>query len=97
MKEKIVRIEKSKTKFKKYRAIVSDGKKTRIVNFGDKRYEQFKDSTPLKLYKSLDHGDKRRRELYFMRHSGVMTKADAIKKEKGDKITAKFLAHKYLW
>jgi len=48
MSEKILKIEKSKAKNKKYRAIVCCGKKskkTRIVNFGDVRYEQFKDST----------------------------------------------------
>ena len=38
-------IQKSKVKHKKYTAILKDGKK---VHFGDNRYEQYKDSTPLK-------------------------------------------------
>lgn len=97
MVEKVIKIEKSKAKNKKYRAIVSDGKKTRIVNFGDVRYQQFKDSTPLKLYSKLDHGDKKRRENYFSRHSGVKSKSKALAKEKGGKITAKYLSHFYLW
>ena len=97
MREKILTIEKSKAKNKKYRAIVSNGKKKRVVNFGDNRYEQFKDSTELQLYKHKNHGDKKRRKNYFKRHSGVKTKREALKKEKGDKITAKYLSHKYLW
>ena len=30
-------------------------KKTRKINFGDNRYEQFKDRTPLGLYTSKNH------------------------------------------
>jgi len=95
--EKIVKIEKSRAKGKKYVAFVSDGKTTRRVNFGALGYEQFKDSTKLKLYSKLDHNDPKRRENYFMRHSGVPTKQEALKKEKGAVITAKYLSHKFLW
>lgn len=95
--ERVVKIEKSRAKGKKYVAFVSDGRTTRRVNFGALGYGQFKDSTKLKLYKSLDHNDPKRRENYFMRHSGVPTKELALKKEKGAVITAKYLSHKYLW
>lgn len=95
--ETVVKIEKSRAKGKKYVAFVSDGRTTRRVNFGALGYGQFKDSTKLKLYKSLDHNDPKRRENYFMRHSGVPTKELALKKEKGAVITAKYLSHKYLW
>jgi hypothetical protein len=39
-----------------------------LLSFGDKRYEQYKDSTPLKHYSHLDHNDKERRRLYKIRH-----------------------------
>jgi hypothetical protein len=95
--ERVVKIEKSRAKGKKYVAFVSDGKTTRRINFGATGYGQFKDSTNLKLYKSMDHGDPKRRRNYFMRHSNVATKEEALRKEKGAVITAKYLAHKYLW
>lgn len=100
MQETLVRIEKAKAKHKKYSAIVRNKitKKERKINFGDNRYENFKDSTPLKLYSSKNHGDKKRRKNYFTRHSGVSTKAEAVRKEKAKgKYTAKLLSHLYLW
>ena len=101
MVEKLVEIEKSPIKFKKYRAIVtSDYDKYRNIDFGDNRYQQYKDSTKLKIYAKLDHGDKKRRKNYFMRHSGVPNKRDALKKEiiaSNGKYNAKILSHKYLW
>lgn len=100
MNETIVKIEKAKAKNKKYTAIVKNKGtgKTRKVNFGDSRYENFKDSTPLKLYASKNHGDKKRRTNYFKRHSGVSTKSEALKKEKSKGIfTAKLLSHTFLW
>ena len=55
--------EPSSSKHKKYDAILMNRKtlRTKKVPFGDKRYQQYKDSTPLKLYKDLDHGDPERR------------------------------------
>ena len=100
MNETIVRIEQAKAKNKKYSAIVRNKstKKERKINFGDSRYENFNDSTGLGLYTSKNHGDKKRREAYFSRHSGVKTKKEALKKErKSGKYTAKLLSHMYLW
>ena len=78
-----VRFEVSRRKHKKYDAILPDGRR---VAFGDKRYEQFKDSTPLKAYKHLDHGDPKRRANYLARHG------------KDAKLhTAGWFATKYLW
>lgn len=37
-----------------------------LLSFGDKRYEHYKDK--FKYYKDLDHKDKKRRELYRLRH-----------------------------
>lgn len=100
MNETIIKIEKSKAKNKKYVAIVRNKitKKERKINFGDSRYENFKDSTPLKLFSNKNHGDPKRRKNYFMRHSGVATKSEAVRKEKKKGVyTPKLLSHLYLW
>lgn len=91
----IIKIEKSPAKNKKYRAHVKQNDKIEKIDFGDSRYEQYKDSTPLKAFSHLDHGDKKRRDNYFKRHSGTTNKKEALKKEKG--ITARYLSHKFLW
>lgn len=102
MVERIIKIKKSDRKGKKYCAIVQDKrtKKTRKIHFGALGYEQYKDSTKLKLYSKGDHGDSRRRENYFSRHSGVKTKEKALEIEKrksNGKYNAKILSHVYLW
>ncbi len=76
-------IKKSTRKHKKYMAVFSDGRPS--VHFGDNRYEQYRDSTSLKLYKHLDHGDKKRQKAYFDRHG------------KAELYSAKWFSHKYLW
>lgn len=101
MKETIVEFEKGPFP-KKYTAIVKDKKtrKTRRINFGDRRYQQYKDRTPLQLYASQNHGTRKRMQNYFSRHSGTKNRGDAIKKEikKSDGYyTAKILSHKFLW
>jgi hypothetical protein len=86
---KLVRFEKSKAKNKKYAAILKDKEgKERRVNFGDIRYEHYKDSTPLKLYSKLDHNDKERRRLYRARHKGYLDK---------DKYSPAYFSWFYLW
>lgn len=61
--------------FKKYKAILPDG---RSVTFGDRRYQQYKDSVPRSmgggLWKSMDHNDSKRRNSYRARHSGLRCK-----------------------
>jgi hypothetical protein len=37
-------------------------------HFGDTRYEHYRDTTPLRLYAHLNHHDRRRRNLYRVRH-----------------------------
>jgi len=101
MTETLIRIERSTHKGKKYMAIVRSATGSeRKVHFGAIDYEQYRDSTPLKLYKSKNHMDGRRRMLYFSRHSGVRTKAAALRKEikkSGGVYTPKILSHRYLW
>lgn len=67
---KLINFERSKTKNKKYDAILQNKLNGKIVKipFGDNRYEHFKDSTGLGLYSNKDHGDLKRRQLYRQRH-----------------------------
>jgi len=74
----------SKAKNKKYAVyVMKDGKK-KLINFGDKRYQQFKDK--LGHYSSLNHFDKKRKKLYYQRHGKT-----------SDKNTAKYWSNKILW
>ena len=89
-----MRIEKSTRKNKKYMAKV--GKKW--IHFGDNRYGQYRDR--IGLYSDLDHLDRNRRRLYYVRHSGVEKKGEAIHLERmksGQMWTPKILSHYYLW
>ena len=99
MHEKLVKIVKSKRKNKKYKAIVRgrDGSE-RAVHFGDSRYGHYKDTTGVGAWSGKDHGDRKRRENYFQRHSGTRSKTSALKQERRKgRITARFLSHKFLW
>ncbi len=44
------------------------------VHFGNINYQHYFDSTPLKLYTHLNHGDKKRREAYRKRHMAIKLK-----------------------
>ena len=57
-----------------------------MVHFGDARYEQYRDSTPLRLFAHLDHGDPERRRLYYARHG-----------RQAELYSAKWFSHRYLW
>lgn len=57
-----------------------------ITSFGDKRYQHYKDL--IGYYKNLDHNDKKRRELYRLRH-----KNDNI----DDPNYAGYWAYNFLW
>lgn len=57
-----------------------------LLSFGDVNYQQYRDTTPLKLWSHLDHNDTERRRKYYSRH-GKTT----------DKESAKYYSNKYLW
>jgi len=84
------KLQKSSRKFKKYDAILINkiNKKLITIPFGDNRYEQYKDTTGLKLYSSIDHGDKQRRASYRARHA---------KDIRDGYYSAGYFALKYLW
>jgi len=75
---------------KKYKVVVKrkvrgkDTKKT--IQFGDKRYGQFRDKTPLKLYSSKNTNSTKRRKAYKARHTYAKPK-----------YSAGWFANKYLW
>ena len=101
MKDKIIKFKRGPYP-KKYTAHIKNKKtkKMRKIHFGDRRYQQYKDRTPLKLYKYKNHGSRKRMRNYFNRHSGTKNRKKAIKREKRKSkkyYTAKILSHIYLW
>ena len=86
---RLLRFERSRTKNKKYDAIIEDRKtkRTQRVPFGQIGYEQYKDSTGLKLYSRLDHGDNERRKNYKARHEKTRHKT----------FSASWFADNFLW
>jgi hypothetical protein len=101
MKETIMKFQRGPFP-KKYTAFVRNKKthKIRRINFGDRRYQQYKDRTPLHLYSKLNHLTRKRQENYFSRHSGSKKRGVAIKKEirkSHGYYNPKILSHEYLW
>ena len=101
MKETIVKFERGPFP-KKYTAFIRNKKtnKIRRIHFGDRRYQQYKDRTPLHLYSKLNHNTRKRMQNYFSRHSGTKKRREAILKEKKKSngyYNAKILSHEYLW
>lgn len=87
---KLKNIKKSTVKNKKYDAffVNKENGKIKKLSFGDKRYMHYRDSTPLKIYKHLDHNDRKRRMNFKKRHSENINKG---------KYNSAWLANKYLW
>jgi len=90
-----IQFEKSPLKNKKYRVFFNLGKEEYYVDFGQKGYEQYKDSTPLKLYSKYDHGDKYRRYKYLTRAEGIVNGQG--KKTADDPRGANYWSIRYLW
>jgi len=65
-----IEFKKSTRKNKKYMVRVGN----KWVHFGDNRYQQFNDKTPLKLYSHLNHYDVERLDKYRRRAMGIMNK-----------------------
>jgi hypothetical protein len=84
-------IKKSTRKGKKYMAYTGG----HWVHFGSIINQQYRDSTPLKLYSHLDHGDRKRRENYLARAKGIKDKEGRLTYK--DPSSANALSIKYLW
>ena len=65
------------------------------IHFGDTRYEQFKDQTPLKLYSNLNHNDAKRRINYLQRSKGIKDKNGNLTYL--NKNSPNYYSVKYLW
>jgi len=80
---------KSPRKNKKLRTVVNGVN----VDFGDVRYQHFKDKTG--IWSSLDHGDKQHRKKYLTRTSGI--KDGQGKLTKDDPMSPNWHSRKILW
>ena len=90
---KFIKFEKSKSKHKKYNAIIFNTKTKRFkrVPFGAIKpngvpHSQYRDDTNLSLYSAYDHLNKKRRDRYYARHG-----------KKAKKYSSKWFSHKFLW
>ena len=70
----LINIQKSDRKGKKYTAVLQQkpAGKIKYIHFSALGYQQYRDSTKLKLYKKYDHGDKKRKDNYVARHKGFI-------------------------
>lgn len=84
-----VKFQRSESVGKKYDAILKHKRtgRTRRVPFGAINYKHYKDSTPLKLFRNKDHGDKERRARFHARHRNNAKR----------KFSSAWFASKYLW
>jgi hypothetical protein len=101
MKETIIKFSRGPFP-KKYTAYVKnkETKKIRVIHFGDRRYQQYKDRTPLHLYQNKNHLSRKRMRNYFSRHSGTQKRKLAIDTEIHNSngfYTPKILSHQFLW
>lgn len=76
------------TGYKKYKVVLTDTKANtkKTIQFGDNRYGQFSDKTPLRLYSHKNHNDRKRKKAYYNRH-----------KINYPKYSADWFSKKYLW
>ena len=72
--------------------VVKNGKK-KTIHFGDASMEQFKDKTG--IWKSKDHGDKKRRASFLARSGGIKKKDGTFAKD--DIHSPTYHARKVLW
>ena len=91
---KFVRFERSKNPKKKYDAILMNKrtKREKRMSFGSRNMQQYRDSTPLKLYSSKNHLDKKRRKAFLDRFAGTRAKQDWSKEW-----TSLYFATRFLW
>ena len=81
---------KKSTNPKKKLMVVVNNK---TIHFGSRDMDHFKDKTG--IWKSKDHGDKKRRENYSTRSSGIKRKDGTLTKD--DPTSANFHSRNILW
>ena len=85
----------SPRKGKKYRVFFSLGGIEHVLDFGQLEYEQYRDSTPLRTYTGLNHGDKNRRRLYIARASKIVDRHGRLTAD--DPTSPNYWSIRYLW
>lgn len=71
---RVLNIKRSNKAKSKYTIIIYYKGKTRAINFGHIDYQQYRDRSPLKLFKYLNHLDENRRLDYLARASKIINK-----------------------
>lgn len=86
----ILNFEKATNPFKKYRVHIKNKRSgdTHWLEFGAAGYQQYKDSTPLKLYSDLDHLNDHRRDLFRKRFAHQY---------KPTELTPLYFSWRFLW
>lgn len=83
----------------KYTAMVPVNGEIKIVHFGHKKYQQYKDSVPVSmgggLWSHKNHGDETRRQSYRARHGGIKRKNG--QKAINVKYTPGWFSYHFLW
>ena len=83
----------SKVRTKKYSVYVMKDGKRRLIHFGARHMQQYKDK--LGHYTSQDHGDVARRRRYLARAKGIRDKSGKLTWR--DKNSANYYSIRYLW
>lgn len=78
---------------KKYSVIVNNGKK--LIHFGARKYQHYKDQTDQKEWSELDHNDDKRRKKYRDRHGAIKLKNGELAKDDIDQPA--YYSWHYLW
>ena len=84
-------LQKSTRKGKKY--MVNYNCKT--IHFGDINMQHYRDTTPLKLYKYLNHNDEKRRKSYLARAKGIRNKKNEL--TWNDTNSSNYYSVRFLW
>lgn len=81
---------------KKYTvSVIFDDGMYKNVSFGDRRYAQYMDRSPLGLYSHMNHLDDKRRRIYRRRHSKI-TNRDGVPAYM-EKFSPAWFSWHYLW
>lgn len=79
-------------KNKKYSVITPEGK---LIHFGARNYQHFKDQTKQKKWSNKNHLDKERRKRYLARAKGIKDKNGNLTWKNPE--SANYYAVRYLW
>ena len=88
---------------KKFLVLIKKDGKIKWIHFGDTRYDQYEDKTPLQLYKDQNHYDIKRRNAYRKRamhikdQNGNLTFLDKIIENYNKKQISRLNYHNFVY